>query len=183
MCPRLHPAPQIAHGCDPNSWHTSDGVGQSLLHRAIALSDTPTACFLIKSGADIASPTRPSSSQSGAFSPPLHMACASGLDAIVKCLVDHNADVNVKDSEGKTALHVAISHMNSSCSEILLSQSSLDLSVKDKQGQTPFAACLSCKDHKTGKSILQREPSAAEQVAMSLLLLSTPPFLLLSSPN
>lgn len=95
---------QITHGCDPNAWHTSvDGTSLSLLHRAIILQDPSTACFLIKSGADVNSPTRASESSSSAggltgagFSSPLHMACQRGLDSIVQCLVDHHADPNAK---------------------------------------------------------------------------------------
>ena len=42
------------------------------------------------------SPTKPLNTQSAVFSPPLHMACENGLDAIVTCLVGHHADVNAK---------------------------------------------------------------------------------------
>lgn len=90
---------QISHGCDPNAWHTaSDGTSLSLLHRAIILQDPVTACFLIKSGADVNSPTRPANTEQGDFSPPLHMACERGLDPIVQSLVDHHADCNIKVS-------------------------------------------------------------------------------------
>lgn len=68
----------------------------SLLHRAIILQDSITACFLIKSGADVNSPTRPLNFDVGESSPPLHMACGYGLDVIVQCLVDHHADPNTK---------------------------------------------------------------------------------------
>ena len=73
----------------------SDGTTLTLLHRAILLKDTPTACFLIRNGSDINSPSRPGK-DGGQFSPPLHMACESGMQEVVQCLVDHNADVNAK---------------------------------------------------------------------------------------
>ena len=72
-----------------------DGTTLTLLHRAILLNDTPTACFLIRNGADVNSPSRPGKG-GGEFSPPLHMACDIGLNEVVQCLVDHNADVNAK---------------------------------------------------------------------------------------
>lgn len=88
--------PQVVHGCDPNAWHMgSDGTTLTLLHRAILLKDTPTACFLIHNGADINSSSRPGK-DGGEFSPPLHMACDSGMQEVVQCLVDHNANVNAK---------------------------------------------------------------------------------------
>ena len=100
--------PQVVHGCDPNAWHMGpDGTTLTLLHRAILLRDTATACFLIKNGADVNSPSRPSSlsRESGGkpgspieslFAPPLHMACERGLQEVVQCLVDHHANVNTK---------------------------------------------------------------------------------------
>lgn len=94
--PHYCPPPQVVHGCDPNAWHMgSDSTTLTLLHRAILLKDTPTACFLIRNGADINSPSRPGK-DGGQFSPPLHMACESGMQEVVQCLVDHNADVNAK---------------------------------------------------------------------------------------
>ena len=100
---------QVVHGCDPNAWHMGpDGTTLTLLHRAILIRDTATACFLIKNGADVNSPSRPGSSSSGRgggkpgspietlFAPSLHMACERGLQEVVRCLVDHHADVNTK---------------------------------------------------------------------------------------
>ena len=46
----------------------------------------------------------------------------------------------------------------------------LDLAVKDKKGNTPFAAALAAKDSDTGQSIVQRDPKSAEQVRIKLCL-------------
>lgn len=155
----------IVHGCDPNSWHRApDGSTLTLLHRAILLHDTTSACFLIRRGADINSPSRPGSSGEGVFSPPLHMACERGLQEVVRCLVEHQADINVKDTEGRCAIHVSILNKQPRCSDILLTQENLDLTARDKQNQTPFAVAMATKDNQIGLSILNREPSAAEQV-------------------
>ena len=92
-----HTPSQIVHGCDPNSWHRApDGTTLTLLHRAILLHDTTSACFLIRRGADVNSPSRPGNGTEGLFSPPLHMACERGLQEVVKCLVEHQADINAK---------------------------------------------------------------------------------------
>ena len=84
----------MVHGCDPNAWHRgSDGVQLTLLHRAILLHDTATACFLIRNGADVNSSTRPGTS-GGGFYPPLHLSCERGLMEAVQCLLEHHANVN-----------------------------------------------------------------------------------------
>ena len=72
----------------------------------------------------------------------------------------------VQDSQGCTALHIAITSRHPSCAHILLQQPRLDLSVKDNRGSTPFAAALATKDNETGLAILKREPKAAEQVSL-----------------
>ncbi len=183
----LYP-PQIVHGCDPNSWHRStDGTTITLLHRAILLHDTTSACFLIRKGADINSPSRPApGGLEGVFAPPLHMAAMRGLQEVVRCLVEHQADINAKvcvvmscalhthtrphtqDSDGRCAIHVSISCKQPRCSDILLTQANLDLTVRDKNNQTPFAVAMATKDNQIGLSILNREPSAAEQVTVPI---------------
>jgi hypothetical protein len=65
---------------------------------------------------------------------------------------------------GQSSLHVSISCKQTQCSDILLSNPDLDLTIKDKAGHTPFAKALAAKDDEAGKAILKREPKAAEQV-------------------
>ena len=99
---------QVIHGCDPNAWHVnSNGITLNLLHEAILLKDTTSACFLVRNGADINSCTRPGSSGreeqvsspgGKEFSPPLHMACERGLQEVVRCLIEHRVDINAKAS-------------------------------------------------------------------------------------
>lgn len=71
-------------------------------------------------------------------------------------------------STGQSALHVSISCKQPRCTEILLLHPNIDLTVKDKNGKTPFAAALAAKDHEAGGAILTREPKAAEQVGFIL---------------
>lgn len=72
-----------------------------------------------------------------------------------------------QDSTGRTALHVSISCKQPRCSDILLLHPNLDLTVRDKSGNTPFAMAMSVKDTEAGQAILNREPKAAEQVSMT----------------
>ena len=50
------------------------------------------------------------------------------------------------------------------CSDILLHHPVLDLTLRDKSGNTPFAKALSVRDNEAGMAILNRESKAAEQV-------------------
>lgn len=75
-----------------------------------------------------------------------------------------------QDSLGQSALHVSISCKEPQCSDILLSHSDLDLTIKDKAGNTPFAKAMAVRDDETGRAILKREPKAAEQVIKASLL-------------
>lgn len=42
----------------------------------------------------------------------------------------------------------------------------LNLMVKDKHGLTPFAAAMTTKNNKAAQAILNREPTATEQVGL-----------------
>ncbi len=65
---------------------------------------------------------------------------------------------------GRSCLHVSISRKERQCSDILLSHPDLDLTIKDKSGNSPFAKAMAVKDNEAGLAILKREPKAAEQV-------------------
>ena len=68
---------------------------------------------------------------------------------------------------GQSALHVSIACKQPQCSDILLLHSDLDLTIRDKAGNTPFAKAMAVKDNEAGLAILNREPKAAEQVSVS----------------
>lgn len=71
----------------------------------------------------------------------------------------------VQDSVGQSALHLSISCKQPQCSDLLLFHADLDLTIKDKAGNTPFAKAMAVKDDEAGRAILKREPKAAEQVS------------------
>lgn len=75
----------------------------------------------------------------------------------------------LQDSEGQSALHLSISCKQPQCSDLLLAQTDLDLTIKDKAGNTPFAKAMAVKDNEAGRAILKREPKAAEQVGTTIL--------------
>ena len=72
----------------------------------------------------------------------------------------------MQDSEGNTALHLAILNQHANIIEILLTQIAIDLKSRNNAGQTPFATALMRKNNKASALILRKEPNAAEQVRL-----------------
>lgn len=72
--------------------------------------------------------------------------------------------MNSKDAENKTPLHYAIENQHPTIITLLLSVPEINLSLRDKSGLTPFATALTFRNNKAAQSILDKMPSAAEQV-------------------
>ena len=70
---------------------------------------------------------------------------------------------------------MAIMNQHTVIISLLLSHPGLDLTVKDKQGLTPFAAAMRTKNNKAAQAILDREPTAAEQVLTTLSVINKMP--------
>lgn len=84
---------------------------------------------------------------------------------MLQALIEHGANVNAVDCDGKTPLHIAIENQNEDSIGVLLCHPSVDLRVRDRIGQnTPFAAALTVRNHRAAQSILERLPTAAEQM-------------------
>ena len=102
---------------------------------------------------------------------PLILAASSGKVDVVKSLVQHGANVEAKDQEGATALHVAIGKARWSVVSFLLLQqpeethesiigaTALDVNVNssDNLGRTPLHTCalLNSSDKHTTTAIQQ----------------------------
>lgn len=159
----------VNYKCDTNFWSEGpDGCYQTLLHRALDENNESVACFLIKSGCNVDSPRRPGPDGRGGeeatdMQTPLHMACAWGLELVVQVLIEYKANVNAQDAENKTPIHVAITNQHHTIIALLLSHPTLDLTLRDKGGLTPFAAAMMTKNNKAAQAILNRELRAAEQ--------------------
>ncbi|CAF3694746.1 unnamed protein product [Rotaria socialis] len=160
----------VKFGCDSTQWSNGpDNCRQTLLHRAIDENNESVACFLIRSGCDINS-----SRQSGVngeapdicktLESPLHLAAQWGLERVVSALIEYHADINKKDAEANTPLHVAIINQHTAIINLLLNAPSLDLTIRNKQNQTPFACSMVAKNNEAANLILKREPRAAEQL-------------------
>ncbi|KAF5296308.1 hypothetical protein FQA39_LY12525 [Lamprigera yunnana] len=159
----------VRHGVDTDCWGSGpDGCQQTLLHRAIDENKETIAIFLIQAGCDLDSPRMQSPSGEGGDeakdkASPLHLCCQWGLGAVVRALIEHEANINCQDVERKTPLHVAIENQHDEIISLLLQVPNIDLSLRDKTGLSPFATAVTFRNHKAAKAILHRLPSAAEQ--------------------
>ena len=151
---------------DTDHWEDGpDGYSQTLLHRALDESNETAASFLIRSGCDVNSPRRPIASDSeDDRSTPLHMCASWGLVSVAATLLEHGADINPRDAEGKTPLHAAVEQHHDPVVQLLLHQVGVDVYTMDRTGRTPFGAALAVKNNKAARMVLNRDPSVAEQV-------------------
>ncbi|KAK6190601.1 hypothetical protein SNE40_002431 [Patella caerulea] len=159
----------VQYKCDVNFWSPGpSGCQQTLLHRAIDENNESVACFLIRSMCDKNSPRKEGLDGQGGDEAkdgqtPLHLACAWGQEKVVQCLMEHDVNMNVQDAEGKTPVHIAIENQHAVIISLLLAHPMIDLTIRDKTGQTPFSVAMATKNNKAAQAILNREPTAAEQ--------------------
>lgn len=159
----------VRHGVDTDCWSPGpDGCLQTLLHRAIDENNELAAMFLIRSGCDLDSPRQAGldgpTELSSTKESSLHLCCQWGLTRVLQTLIEHGANVNCVEFENKTPLHVAIQNQHEDIIAIMLKHPTIDLKVRDKIGNTPFATALTVRNHKAAEKILDRMPNAAEQM-------------------
>jgi len=88
--------------------------------------------YLVKAGASINSPSR-----NGLNAAPIQSAAAAGHANIVKMLLEHRADPNVREQGGYTPLHAAAQNGDEGMIRTLL-YGGADLNVKSNDGKTPL---------------------------------------------
>ena len=72
-----------------------------------------------------------------------------------------------QDAEAKGPVHHAIMNQHAVIISLLMSHPRLDLTLKDIQGLSPFAIAMTTKNNKAAQAILDREPTACEQVLIA----------------
>lgn len=160
----------VRHGIDTDCWDEGpEGCRQTLLHRAIDENKESVAIFLIQSQCDLDSSRQPGPNGEGGDeaqdkASPLHLCCHWGQTKVLQTLIDHGANVNLIDAESKSPLHVAIESQYDEIISILLCHPDIDLKLRDKSGNTPFATALDFRNHNAAQRILDRFPTAAEQM-------------------
>jgi serine/threonine protein kinase len=88
------------------------------------------------------------------FITPLLLAASLNRKDMTEILLERGAEVNAKDSLGRTALHVAVSRRHSEVAELLLTEGA-DANVKDvEHGWAPLHAAAYNGDSKTAESLI-----------------------------
>ncbi|CAH2007521.1 unnamed protein product [Acanthoscelides obtectus] len=142
-----------------------NGKDFTLLHQAILKEDAKTAIFLLDQGIDINAKGVDMSAPDRLGNCALWAALDSDKEDIasILTLVEHRANVNARDAENKTPLHIAIENRQDDIISLLLSVPEIDLSLRDKSGLSPFATALTFKNNKAAEAILVKLPTAADQ--------------------
>ena len=159
----------VRHGVDTDHWAAGpDSCSQTLLHRAVDENKEEAACFLVRAGCDLNTARRPGPGGEGGEEArdgqaPLHLATQWGQDAVVTTLIEHGADINSQDSEGKTVVHHAIESGHQGIINMLLGCPDINLQARDRAGLSPFSTAMTHKNNAAAKVILELEPGAAEQ--------------------
>ena len=113
--------------------HLTDNYGITPLHRAVSARNRPVVEFLLKQK-DIDVNHQ---AHKNAMISPLHEAAYQGNSEIAQLLVDHGANLNIRNSYGRTPVHDALLSHSIETLELLL-QAHPDLDIVDNEGQTPL---------------------------------------------
>ncbi len=116
--------------CDPQLVNAYAEDGFQPLGLACFFGHYDTAEYLVKAGAPLNSPAH-----NDLKAAPLHSATAGRYEKIVKMLLDHGADPNVREPNGFTALHVAAQNNDVEIIHLLL-LGGADLTLKSTSGKT-----------------------------------------------
>jgi Ankyrin repeats (3 copies)/Ankyrin repeats (many copies) len=110
-------------------WRRGDAGDEITIYPAVMLEDVEVLGMLLKCGVD------PNESWVGLTA--LNCAAMFGFDKITEMLLQHKANVEVKDDEGKTPLHYAAIEGHSHIVEILFQHKAI-VDVQDSEGKTPL---------------------------------------------
>jgi len=98
------------------------------LLEAVIRDDLQGVKDFLANGADVNAP------QVGDFTTPLHDAALNGHKEVAELLIEKGADVNAKNNDGETPLHLTT---NKEIAELLIAKGA-DVNAKDRVGKTPL---------------------------------------------
>lgn len=122
----------LSHGADSNSL---DAKGNTPLHTAVLREDLATVQLLVTSKANINAKDRDGAT-------PLQKALVKLQDSprqLVNYLIDHGADVHVRDTNGNTLLHLFEEQRFSSFVSLFI-EKGVNPDLKNKAGQIAFSS-------------------------------------------
>jgi cytohesin len=103
--------------------------GGRALSWCMKLGSLEAAVLLLAFGADV--------NTVGPFGAPLHIAAERGRLDLVQVLIERGADVNIRDSQGRTPLHAAAIGGNAEVIRLLIKLGA-DVNARDNYGETPL---------------------------------------------
>ena len=119
----------------PEDFNSKDFGGQSLVSFAAESGDDELLRILLKKERKLKKPQNSS----------LHQAISSRDIQLVRNLVGHGADLNIKDADGRSPLREAVQTQDQQVASILL-ESGADVESKCKLGITPLAYAAKLND-------------------------------------
>lgn len=150
--------------------HTGDGEGLTAAHHACEFNRPDVLDALITM---TAKPTTLVNAQDRYGWSPLHCAAHHGSIACVKRLIGLNADLQLKNVQGKTALHLACAQNRSAIVFLLLQAQSDLLHSVDKMDMTPLHEA-GYRGHSALYQDLAKHPASAAILQQRDLLGRTP---------
>ncbi|CAH2243411.1 ankyrin repeat domain-containing protein 39-like isoform X1 [Pararge aegeria] len=108
--------------------NSQDNSGYTALHYAARNGHVDICSILLKNGAYINTQTRCGKAT------PLHKAAAAGKEATVKYLIQHRAQLDLQDADGKTALHKVVENKKHGLINVLLEACPKLRDIKDNKG-------------------------------------------------
>lgn len=157
----------VEHGCDLIGWSVrEDGIcEQNMLHRAIEYNLSDAAIFLIKSGCDMNSLKRYKDQQSDDLQTPLHCCILWNLDEVALTLIENGAKIDLQDSDGRTAAHLAVQEHSDKILRALLTKcETSSLLLRDRYGMSPLAFAMHTKNNAAAQAIVKKAPHTAMQM-------------------
>lgn len=137
----------LQHGADVRAL---DGLGRSTLDEAVASNNSEALCLLLEAGCQPTARTRALRSwqmrearvekllaDDADPQASLFAAAQQGDYDLVRTLLDRGADLHLRDTYGKTALHIAAEHSRATIIELLISRGA-DPNALNKEREAPL---------------------------------------------
>ena len=129
-----------------------NGIGETLLHKATMNGDKEFVEFMFVQGnVDI-------NAIDGKTMTPTHCAIDRSNTDLVKLLLKHGADINIKNVLGRACSHTCVVRNQEDILKELLKVENIDVNSKDKFGRTPFQLAIE-GGHRPAIWYLARHPA------------------------
>ncbi|GAB7365782.1 hypothetical protein MBLNU230_g7117t1 [Neophaeotheca triangularis] len=135
-------------GADPNS---TDITGRTTVLHAVDSYSIPCLRLVLEAGGN----PNPVPSRGTFRSSPLTAAGRSGISAMLKLLLDFDAEPNSRNPEGFTALDSVAQSQNAECALVLLEYGA-DLNAMSNNGRTPLTTAIMHNNHEVLKIFIEK---------------------------